>query len=191
MTVTASIYRPTHQQQKRTLNGKLIGCTETSAAMFADAVTLGGTKTTEAGIRALSSEPTPDPASPGLNIPQVIAALWKLRIAATDKSGESWDDLRRYLQADRRIILQHDMFYLGDECGGANHVGHCMILQAERRVSGKTRILGNNPMCTGPKWYGLKNLRLAAEAFGDQTGVPGNGIRFAVSRVVPRIAVGY
>ncbi len=190
---TARVYRPTHIQQRlRTASGALYGCTDSCGAMMADAVTLGGVKITEAGFRKLSPEPIPDPQSPGLNIPQFIATLAKLRIAAYDKTGETWDDLVRYLDEDRRVMLQLDMYTLND-CG-RGRVGHAVFLQAKRRITlpdgrESTRILGNNPMCGGSKWYTRSQLKPAAEKFGDQTGVPGNGIRFAVSRIVPRMAV--
>jgi len=187
---TARVYRPHHIRQRLSLNGSLYGCTDSSTAMFADAVSVGAVRITEAGVRKMSSEPIPDPASPGLSIPQAIAVLWKLRITAIDKSGQTFDQLGTYLRQERRVLLQHDMFYLNDGCAHG-HVGHCMLLQAERTIDGKMQILGNNPMCNDAKWYPVANLRRAAEAFGDQTGVPGNGIRFAVSHPVPRIAVGY
>ncbi len=193
MTIRARVYRPTHIQQKlRTPSGSLYGCTDTCGAMMADAVTLGGVKITEAGFRKLSPEPIPDPQSPGLNIPQFVATLAKLRIAAYDKSGETWDDLIRYLEEDRRVMLQLDNYTFND-CG-RSHVGHAVFLQAKRQITladgtRSTRILGDNPMCSGAKWYTRSQLKPAAEKFGDQTGVPGAGIRFAVSRIVPMMAV--
>jgi hypothetical protein len=185
--MTAHIYRPVHLRQRLTLNGKLIGCTDTTTAMFADAVTIGGCRITEAGVRKLSSEPVPDPASPGLSIPQAIAVLWKLRISAADATGQNFDTLRNHLRQGRRIILQHDMFYLNDGCA-SGHVGHCMLLQEERTFDGKTQILGDNPMCGTAKWYPVARIKAAAEAFGDQSGVPGDGIRFAISKIIPKIA---
>ena len=193
MTVKARIYRNRHIQQRlRTSSGALYGCTDTCGAMFADSVTLGGVKITEAGFRKLSPEPQYDPHSPGLNIPQFIATLAKLRIAAFDKSGETWGDLVEYLGEDRRVLLQLDLHTLND-CGSSS-IGHAVFLQALRKITlanGKReyRILGDNPLCTGSKWYSPATLKAAAERFGDQTNVPGNGIRFAVSRVVPYMAV--
>ena len=190
--MTARIYRNAHIQQKlRTASGTLYGCTDSCGAMFADSVTLGGVRTTEAGFRKMSPEPIPDPASPGLNIPQFIATLWKLRIVSIDKTGETWADLIRYLNEDRRVMLQLDNYTFND-CG-RSRVGHAVFLQAQREItlgSGKraTRILADNPMCSVGKWYPPSQLKNAAEVFGDQTGVPGAGIRFAVSRIVPRMA---
>lgn len=188
---TARLYRPVHQKQKlRTASGSLYGCTDTTTAMFADAVTVGAVKITEAGVRKMSSEPIPDPASPGLNIPQAIAVLWKLRIGCADASGQDFDALLRYLNhgSGRRIIFQHDLYYLKDGTGG-KHVGHCMLLQAQRVIDGKQMILGNNPMMTGAHWYTIAELKAAGEAFGKQSGVANNGVRFAISKVVPMIAV--
>jgi hypothetical protein len=190
--MTTGRYRPAHQQQHLRLNGSLYGCTDTSTAMFIDAATVGGAKITEAGVRKLSSEPIPDPASPGLNIPQAVAVAWKLRVSMIDKSGETWGDLITYLDQGRYILLQHDMYYLRDGCGGGGHVGHAMLLQTRRRLKsagGAMRIFGNNPMCPNQKWYNPDYIKQAAEAFGKQTGVANGGLRFAISRIVPKIEV--
>ncbi len=188
MTTKARLYRPAHIQQKlRTPSGSLYGCTDSSFAMFADAVTLGGVKITEAGVRKMSTEPVPDPQSPGLNIPQGIAVMAKLRIAAYDKSGQTWAHVIDYLNEDRRVVLQVDNYVLND-CG-RSHIGHCIFLQAVRKINGVYKILADNPACSTAKWYSPATLKAAAIRFGDQTNVPNDGIRFAVSRIVPRMAV--
>ena len=193
MSVKARIYRNAHIQQKlRTTSGALYGCTDSCGAMFADSVTLGGVKITEAGFRKLSPEPQYDPNSPGLNIPQFVYTLGKLRIKAYDKSGETWTDLVDYLGEDRRVMLQLDLRTLND-CGNSP-IGHAVFLQALRKITlangtREYRILGDNPLCSVSKWYSPATLKAAAERFEDQTGVPGAGIRFAVSRIVPYMAV--
>ena len=186
----ARVYLPVHIQQKlRTPLGVLYGCTDSSTAMLEDAGKLGGTRISELGVRRLSSEPNPDPASPGLNLSQAQGVLTKLRIASSDKTGYTWAELIDYLHAGRRVILQHDMYYLDDPTGGRAHVGHAMLLQAARHFDGRWQILGNNPAMGQAHWYSPEALKRAATVFADQTNVPGDGLRYLISRVVPLMAV--
>jgi len=50
-------------------------CTAVSASRVAFEATNGRVRTTGAAIRARTNEPKPDPKSPGLNLPQVVAVL--------------------------------------------------------------------------------------------------------------------
>lgn len=185
MTTVARIYRPAHIQETIRLGGNLISCSESSSAMLADAVTLGAIKVTQQWIRAHSSEPIPNPASPGLNIPQCLAVLRSLQIGGlVDATGQTWPQAFARLNEDRRLLLQVDMSRLGS-CNSAK-VGHMIHVQAYRKGRG---ILVNDPMCKAAHWLRPRDVRAAAEAFANATGVPGDGIRFAYSRRVPRVAV--
>lgn len=53
-------------------------CTAWSAALVTDAHTQGKTKLTGTQVRAATDEAVPDPASPGLNLPQVDRAIYDL-----------------------------------------------------------------------------------------------------------------
>ena len=53
-------------------------CTAWCGAIITDAHTRGGTKLSGRLIRISTDEPIPDPTSPGLNLPQVDAAIYKL-----------------------------------------------------------------------------------------------------------------
>ena len=53
-------------------------CSAWSSAWIVDAHTKGGTKVTGRAIRLASDEPRPDPASPGLNLPQTDNAVYRL-----------------------------------------------------------------------------------------------------------------
>ena len=55
-----------------------VDCTAWGGALVTDAHTRGGIKLTGRAIRLASSEPVPDPGSPGLNVQQVDAAIYKL-----------------------------------------------------------------------------------------------------------------
>lgn len=59
-------------------------CTAWSAALYTDAHTSGAVKLTGRQIRLASDEKVPDPKSPGLNLDQVDAAVWKLTSAQVD-----------------------------------------------------------------------------------------------------------
>lgn len=70
--------------------GELYGgfnCTAVSAARAAAHATCGVKNVTGAQIRALSDEPVPDPGSPGLNLPQVDAALGHLGVYLDTRIG--------------------------------------------------------------------------------------------------------
>jgi hypothetical protein len=181
----ARIYRPAHQQQKRTFNGKLIGCTETSFAMFVDAVTFGGCIVSESHVRSLSNEPVPNPASPGLNIDQIDDVAKKLRVEYNDATGTAWTTLVKWLDQNRRIHAQ--LWYA--DIGGTN-IGHAILIQARRTRSGKREMLINDPMKKAEQWIAESKVKTAMDRFGTMTGVPGLGLRFAYSKRLPYVAAG-
>lgn len=55
-----------------------VDCTAWGGALITDAHTQGATKLSGRAIRLASDEPVPDPASPGLNVGQVDAAIYRL-----------------------------------------------------------------------------------------------------------------
>jgi hypothetical protein len=185
-TYLARIYRPAHLKQKLRYNGKLIGCTETATAMFADAVTFGGLHTTERECRILSGEWPPSPTSPGLNLGQVEAIAGKLRIDFDNRSGESWADVMRYLgEADnRRVIAQ---LWAADIGGPA--VDHAILLQAIRQYQGRDQLLGNDPLRSAEKWYEVADVRKAMETFADRHGDPAR-LWFGIGRKLAYVAEG-
>lgn len=183
MTVQVLIYRPVQRYQLNKADpiGKF-GCSNYSFAMYADAVTIGGLKISGADARKISSEPKPNPQSPGLNIDQLVEVADKLRIDLWDRTGLTWRHLIQFLKEDRRILLQLKNEELKD--GTTTDVPHMILLQAIRSKG----ILGNNPLLKTAFWYNESNVKRAAEEFGRDTNVPGDGIRFAVSKPIPRIA---
>ncbi len=181
--MTARIYRPTHIRQRATYAGKLIGCSETSTAMLADAVSMGAVKLTEIQSRSLSSEPHPDPASPGLNIPQCLGILRKLRIVGTfDATGRTWSQFVDDLQFERRCLVQ---LYQGVLTGRGKTVPHMVLVQAYRSIG----FLINNPLDAANVWVSPERLRAAMTTYAADTGVPNKGLRYAASKAVPRVGV--
>lgn len=184
-TTVPRIYRPRHVKEHVRLGGKLISCSECVGVMAADAASLGAVQLTQEAFRAMSSEPVPDPVSPGLNLPQVVEVHRKLRIVGTvDRTGDSWGELWAFLNGDRRILLQVQMADLRSCAPG--RTGHMILLQAYRRGKG---IIVNDPMCDTARWMRPSVVRAAAESFANETHVPGDGLRFAITRRIPRVAV--
>lgn len=183
--VTAVIYRPTHIRQRLRYNLKLIGCTETCLAMYADAVTFGGLSTTEKECRELSGEWPPDTASPGLNLTQVDKVAAKLRIPFTNATGRTWEDVEKALsqEGNRRVIAQ--VWYA--DLGGTP-IGHAILLQGIRQYQGRLQLLGNDPMKTAEQWWDPEDVRKAMQSFGVRTGLPLGQLRFGMSDQLPYMA---
>lgn len=86
-----------------------VNCTAYSAARIFDYATLGGlVGVTGQLVRALSDEPTPDPASPGLNLSQIVTVAHRLRVQFEDWSGLLWTGLEAALGQKRAVLLQLD-----------------------------------------------------------------------------------
>jgi hypothetical protein len=178
----ARIHRPRHQRQKRTLGGKLIGCTETVFAMFADAVTLGGVRLSEGRVRLMSNEPVPDPGSPGLNLGQMDAVAAKLGIGYANRTGkgDSWADIVARLNENRRVQVS---VWIG--------VNHSELLQAVRArpgAPGGFEVLKNDPLKGKAEWVVDDTIRAQAQAFVTHNG--GNGLWYAYSSKLPFVAAG-
>lgn len=154
--------------------------------MAADYATLGGVDIDGWELRRLTDEPRPDPASPGLNIPQIIEALDDLHVWAADRSGRTWPYLMAALQLQQGILLQGDRDQFGDKPCANSFRGDHMVLVTAKDSTG--RLLVFDPLCKGPSWTSAADVRRYAEKLGRATGLTGGGIRYAVTRAVPLIA---
>lgn len=178
----ALIYRPTHQQQKLRLNGVLIGCTDTSTAMYADAVTMGGVKITEAIVRQMSNERLPDPASPGLNIPQCIAVMKQFHIAMTDRTSYGPETFQSLVSDNRKQLAQ--LWY---SAIGGTPIGHAVLVQYRELRHGQWFDLINDPMRTAAVWMEEDRVLAGMKEFAMRSGLA-SGLRFATSRKVQKMA---
>lgn len=163
-------------------------CTAYATARAINAATLGGLVVTGRQVRALSSEPVPDPASPGLNLAQAVAVSIKLRVPLVNRSGEGWDYVVSVLDIvgpGRRVIAQIDHDAWQDKCQTSGHFLHALTLDALRRRNGRMEILGSDPLCRSLRWYRAGNVRDAMAAF---TGGDPRRLSFAVTREIPLIA---
>lgn len=195
MTTVSRLWRAPHIQQKYTYEGKLIGCTPTSMAVFLRAVSLGAIRATERTVIAMTNEPYPDDRSPGWNIPQMKAVAGKLQVEFNDATGtdhDSYDDVRRVLDEGRRVLAQLD---LGDL--GRADVPHAIEIEC-RRYGGQKDIVGrpiegwamliNEPTRTRSEWMSEPKVLHAMKHLAESTGLS-QGLRFAYSKVVPEVAV--
>ena len=184
----ARIYRPRHQYQLGPNSGPTGGydCTAYAAGMAIDRATLGGTFATGRQVRLASTEPIPDPASPGLNLPQVINVAFKWHVDLANRSGAPWDAFMRALREGRGAILQGDadqippgftgqLGFRGDHAVYVNH------------VTGDGDLYWMDPLRkTGAIEIPEAIARAYAEKFARTVGTfP--GVLFATTRVTPNI----
>lgn len=168
-----------------------VNCTAYCMAMFATDTTLGGlVGVTGRYVRAISNEPIPDPASPGLNLAQMKAVAAKLRISFTDHTGNGWDTFGKDVgkAGGRRAILQVDYDVLQAKvpalvCQRTGDFDHAILV-----VRVADTVMASDPLCANTKEYPVDAIRAAAEKFGRDHGMVGGGLYYAVSRDIPHTA---
>jgi hypothetical protein len=102
-------YLPRFQPQNPALSGDRfgwVGCTAYAAGMASDFDSCGKTILTGKQVRQLSSEPIPDPASPGLNLRQIDAAANRYGIDLDVQYRLPWDDVVRRIDKGEGAVLQ-------------------------------------------------------------------------------------
>lgn len=191
-TYPARIYRPAHKRQRLRLStGELYGCTDTVTAMFADAVTFGAIDVTESWVRRHSTEPTPDPNSPGLNVSQAREVLRvDLHLTSFDGSGQRWGRLWDLVGENRRVGAQ---VWYDSLPGISSRIGHAILLQARRQRAGAPsgwEFLVNDPMKSDAEWIADDYIRRAMEEWGRRSGLTGDALRFWYSEALPYVAAG-
>jgi hypothetical protein len=162
-------------------------CSAYSGAMLINDSTLGGLLgITGRYVREKSSEPIPDPQSPGLNIGQIRSVASGLRVPLYDKQGRPWSELVTALEEGRRVGLQLDYGELPavSKCQAQGDFGH-MIVIAHVRPDG-IGMPGSDPLCTGVRVYRASELRHAAEVFARNTGLS-SGVRWCTTRRIPEV----
>ena len=162
--VTRVQYAPKPIRQRLTFQGHLIGCTDTSFAMGADAATLGGLIVSEAQVRALSDEARPDPASPGLNLAQLDRVAWRLHVDFFNRTNDTFPDLLEELDARAPVVAQ--LWYPGI---GGNPIGHALYLRS--RSGG--RIKGVDPVKGVYGTWPEAQVQQAMRTFADKHNVAG------------------
>jgi hypothetical protein len=103
-----SAYQPLWRAQNPAISGDKNGwvnCAAYVGGFAADYSTCGAKKPTGAQVRALTNEPVPDPASPGLTIVQVTNALARLGVTVYPFVKASWDQVLAWWKEGRYISL--------------------------------------------------------------------------------------
>ena len=182
----ATVYRPKHQRQLVSTDpygGK--NCAAYSAAMAIDRATLGGVAVTGRQVRSASNEPIPDPASPGLNIPQLVNVAFGWHIALNDRTGAPWASVMAALREYRGVILfgDYDVFPAGVSCQAGFKGDHSVYVN---HITGDGDLFVMDPLCPAGKEVKEATMRAYAEKMGKATG-HGLGVLFAVTRITPLI----
>ena len=192
----ATVYRPRHQKQINSYDpyGKY-NCTAYAAAVAVDRHTVGGIIVTGEAIRGASSEPLPQPRSPGLNLAQATSAAFRLTRAVLTVRRTSFDTMTVYLK-NRGVILQGDYDQMAQwSCQTSftgNHAVYLNNLNTGDVVIGDVTYgpgkcaLTYDPLCASYKWEPLTVLRKYAEKFAASIG--GKGVLCATTRITPLIA---
>ena len=158
-----------------------VNCTAYCGAMLAFDVTVGGlTGVTGRWIRARSSEPNPDPDSPGLNIGQVRSVLTSLRITTQDMTGTERGDVIRALEEGRRVLIQVQYGELGAYRAQAGDFGHALVLYD---ITADGDLRGSDPLASKARSYPRDVVFDAAREFAKKTGVQ-TGLRWMKTRSV-------
>lgn len=110
MTADCATYVAPHRAQLGADGGKYggVNCTPCGGGRALDQGTCGHEKFTGAEIRAASSEPRPDPKSPGLNLEQVDAAVFRLTHGRVNfdsrRMYSAYETIRRVLGGEPAIV---------------------------------------------------------------------------------------
>ena len=180
----AVIYRPKHERQiKPSDRYGRYNCGAVATAIAIDRATLGGVMVNGEDVRALTTEPVPDPASPGLNIPQLVEAAGDLHVVLTRVSGGTFTRLLDYLREGRGVSLSGEGAALGPNTCQPDFVGAHQIFLNNLSTDG-TSILVYNPLCPTYRWLAVTTVRKYAERFGALHG----GLAYAITRVTPLIS---
>lgn len=154
--------------------------------MAIDRHTMGGVQVTGKTVRAASNEPIPDPASPGLNLPQVVNVAFGWHVELVNRSGAPWAAVIKALKEGRGVILQGDydqippgfsgqLSFKGDHAVYVNH------------VTGDGDLYWQDPLRAAPIEIPEAVARAYAEKFARTVKVY-PGVLFATTRQTPNIA---
>lgn len=185
----AVVYRPDFQTQRVASNLDRYAkknCAAYSMAMGIDFSTLGGVVISGREIRARSSEPVPDPRSPGLNLSQVLTVARKFGVVFTYREGTFKQALAESNQY-RGIIIPGDYDQMGSYSALPSFRDDHMMWW--NNPSGNDEeLLIFDPLRMSPRWMDTDIIRKYAEKFGSR--VVGRGkIQWGVSRRIPLVAV--
>lgn len=161
----------------------MYNCTAYGLEMMLKDASLGAINITGQRIRAMSSEPQPDPASPGLNISQMVAVAAQFKVTYVNKRGHPWSELVASLDQGKRVQAAVDYGELGSyRCQGGDF-GHSVVL-VKVKAGDRTKIVASDPLCSTVKEYPSRLILHAMEAWSNAHNI---GLDWAVTRAIPRI----
>jgi len=161
-------------------------CAAYSLSMALDRASLGELRLTGEIVRALTDEPIPDPKSPGLNIPQLVAVAKRYALyPIVDRTGRTWAGLLADLRAGRGVILSGDYDQLtGWSCQASFTGDHSIYVN---HVSGDGDLYTSDPLCMVAREVPAKVIRAYAEKFGRTIDLPPGQLAYAVTRITPSV----
>lgn len=179
------VYKPKHQRQIVSADKYgSVNCTAYSAAMAIDRATLGGVRVTGATVRAASNEPIPDPASPGLNLPQIVAVAFKWHVELVNRTGAPWSSLLAALREGRGLVLGGDYDQMGTwSCQASFRGDHAIYVN---HISGDGDLYVMDPLCASAREVPPATIKAYAEKFARTIGTY-PGLAFATTRITPLI----
>lgn len=168
-------------------NGRY-SCGAYSTAVLVDYATIGGVKVSGKYVRSLTDEAVPDPASPGLSIPQLVAAAKKLNVELTDRSGLPWSSLVDAVRGGRGVLINvlYEALPIDYRAQLAPAVGGHAMAITQLDPEGN-RGLVYDPLRGKPLWIPLAALSVGAVSWAKKLG--SGGVIYATTRVVPKVAV--
>ncbi len=138
MTTCTSEYSPPFSPQNPAISGYRFGwssCAAFVGSYAANYASCGVIHPTGAQVRNATSEPIPDPKSPGLTVTQVANALAKLGVPVTTFARFSWGTVTELVTAGHYVSL----------CGGYSVI-------RPTRFTGDPNFYGNHQIGVPPGW---------------------------------------
>jgi len=179
-------YSPRHEYQLSPVNTPLTrhsGCTWTSGAVGADAVTGGAKDRSPDYIHTLvKRDEETNPKLPGWSLGDLRLAMQRLGVLFDVRIGQGWGNLVNVHDAGHYVVLQGDSDQFGNNtCSGAFDGDHCIGI----RPGGASRSwLIDDPICTQARYESPTTLLRYARKLD-------RGIRFGVfTTKVPSLPAG-
>jgi len=160
-------YWPKHRYQLRADDPlRAWNCAAYSAAMFLDAVTLGGIDLTGAQVRARTDEPRGDPGSPGLNMGQVVSVIRSLGVEIGGPASSNAAGLFARARLNAPILLPVIYRHVDLELrGDRNYLGpHMVLLYQVHADRAHYRVF--DPLQKVYRWWGVVMTSRAWRAYG-------------------------
>lgn len=137
-------YIPNFQTQRNPADpNRTANCVAYSAAMAFDGATLGGLRVSGMTVRALTSEPTPIPGSPGLNFEQIVEVCRKLYVPFVQGRATEGSRLVAMVRDGRYVMIAGYYSKLPAQFRRISFSGKHVMIVAASSASGASVLLGD------------------------------------------------